>query len=158
VIQGYNAQAVVDSKHQIIVHADAGGSGQDDEHLPMMIEGLKENLKAIGKSEKDLDKAAIVGDSNYSNPTNLTKCVQENLDAYFPDTHFRKTDPRKKPTGTKFSLNDFVFNEKEDTYTCPAQKKLTRQNNIKKRGQKYYRNYAAQENGFCIALSTTLKN
>lgn len=145
VIQGYNAQVMVDSKHQIIAYADAGDSGQDDEHLPMMIEGLKENLKAIGKSEKVLEKAVILGDSNYNSPTNLTKCMDNNLNAYFPDTNFRKTDPRKKQTITKFSLKDFVFNAKEDTYTCPAQKKLTRQSNIKRHGQKYYRNYAAQQ-------------
>jgi hypothetical protein len=29
VIQGYNCQALVDSKHQIIVHAEAFGNGQD---------------------------------------------------------------------------------------------------------------------------------
>ena len=31
VIQGYHCQALVDSKHQIIVHAEAFGNGQDNE-------------------------------------------------------------------------------------------------------------------------------
>ena len=145
VIQGYNAQAMVDSEHQIIVHADAGDSGQDDEHLPMMIEGLKENLKAIGKSEKVLQEAVILGDANYNSPTNLTTCVKDDLNAYFPDKNFRKTDPRQKQTNNRFSMNDFIFNEKEDNYTCPAQKTLIRKSDIKRNGQKYYRSYVAQE-------------
>jgi len=48
VIQGYNCQALVDSKHQIIVHAESFGNGQDNEHIEPIIEGAKENMKAIG--------------------------------------------------------------------------------------------------------------
>ncbi len=32
-IQGYNAQALVDSKHQVIMQADAFGTGTDHHHL-----------------------------------------------------------------------------------------------------------------------------
>jgi transposase len=145
VVQGYNAQAMVDSKNQIIVHANSGDSGQDDEHLSMMIKGAKENLKAIGKNEKILEEAIILGDPNYNSPTNLTTCVEENLEAIFPDTRFRKTDPGKDQTTSKFSVNDFGFNDQEDTYTCPANKALTRKSDIKRKGKEYYRTYAAKE-------------
>ncbi len=41
VIQGYNAQALADEKHQIIVHAEAMGNGQDHDNLEPMINGPK---------------------------------------------------------------------------------------------------------------------
>jgi len=37
-IQGYNAQALVDEKHQVIVQGEASGSGQDHHHIPPVID------------------------------------------------------------------------------------------------------------------------
>jgi len=145
VIQGYNAQALVDSKHQIIIHADAGNSGQDDEHLSVMVEGARENLQAIGKSEKILGAAIVLGDPNYNSPTNLKTCIEENLHAIFPSTQFRKTNSTKDPGQSKFTITDFIFNEQEDTYTCPAHNTLVRKGDIKRKRKKYYRLYIAKE-------------
>ena len=50
-IQGYNAQALVDDKHQVIVHLKASGKGQDYAHVIPMIDGAKENVAAIGLGE-----------------------------------------------------------------------------------------------------------
>jgi hypothetical protein len=50
-IQGYNGQALVDGKHQVVIHAQAFGSGQDAQHLAPMVDGAKDNLKNIGQSE-----------------------------------------------------------------------------------------------------------
>ncbi|MFO7890303.1 MAG: IS1182 family transposase [bacterium] len=144
VIQGYNAQALVDSKHQIIIHADAGNSGQDDEHLSIMVEGAKENLKAIGKNEKILEEAILLGDPNYNSPTNLKTCVEEHLHAIFPNTQFRKTDSTKDPEQSTFTITDFTFNEQKDTYTCPANNTLVRKSDVKKKGENYYRTYVAK--------------
>jgi len=47
-IQGYNGQALVDSKHQVIVHAEAFGEGQDHYHIGPMMVGAKENMEALG--------------------------------------------------------------------------------------------------------------
>jgi hypothetical protein len=47
-IQGYNGQALVDSKHQVIVHAEAFGEGQDHYHIGPMMGGAKENRKPWG--------------------------------------------------------------------------------------------------------------
>ena len=43
-VQGYNGQAVVDAKHQVIVHGEVFGTGQDAELVPPMIDGTKENM------------------------------------------------------------------------------------------------------------------
>ncbi len=47
-IEGYNAQALVDKEHQVILHAEAFGRGQDNENLAPMVDGAKENLEKIG--------------------------------------------------------------------------------------------------------------
>jgi hypothetical protein len=39
VIQGYNGQALIDAKHQVIIHAEAFGRGRDHAHGPPMLEG-----------------------------------------------------------------------------------------------------------------------
>jgi DNA-binding sugar fermentation-stimulating protein len=55
VVQGYNAQALVDSKHQVILAAEAFAS-QDHENLKPMLEGVKktsplsEEMKPIFKA------------------------------------------------------------------------------------------------------------
>jgi transposase len=49
VIQGYNAQALVDNKHQVIIHGEAFGDSQDHFLITPMLDGAKENIKAIGE-------------------------------------------------------------------------------------------------------------
>jgi hypothetical protein len=46
-VQGYNAAAAVDDKHQVIVHAEAFGDNSDKALLKPMIDGVRENFKAI---------------------------------------------------------------------------------------------------------------
>jgi len=74
VIQGYNGQALVDSKNQIIVHAEAFGSGQDHSHLSPMIDGAKENVKAIGFGDDYFEGKTFISDSNYHSEDNLKRC------------------------------------------------------------------------------------
>ncbi len=145
VMQGYNAQAMVDAKNQIIVHADAGNAGQDDTHLAMMIDGAKETFKTIGKSEDCLETAEILADNSYFSPTNLEKCRDENLNAFIPDQHFQQRDPGYVDGDPKFSIAEFTYDPQTDTYTCPANQILKRQGDIKRGGQKYYRSYVSSE-------------
>ena len=48
VVQGYNSQALIDEKHQVIVHGEAFGNGQDHIHVPPMLEGALANLQSLG--------------------------------------------------------------------------------------------------------------
>jgi hypothetical protein len=48
VIQGYNSQALIDGRHQVIVPAQAFGRGQDHAHGPPMLDGALENLQRLG--------------------------------------------------------------------------------------------------------------
>jgi len=140
VIQGYNAQALVDSKHQVILAAEAFAS-QDHENLQPMLEGAKKNVAAIGKDESYFRGKQLTADSNYHSLESLTFCNSEGLDAYIPDIQFRKRDARfagrerfkdglqgRQRPGTKttpFTLADFVLDADKQVYICPNGKELT---------------------------------
>ena len=47
-VQGYNSQALIDAKHQVIVHGEAFGNGQDHGHVPPMLAGALANLQSLG--------------------------------------------------------------------------------------------------------------
>jgi hypothetical protein len=150
VMQGYNGQALVDAGHQVILHAEAFGNGQDYGHVAPMLEGAKGNGTAIGLPQHYFEDKRFSADSNYHSEANLTTCVQEKLDAYIPDPHFRQRDPRfatqerhKTHPPEKFSFEDFTYDQEHDCYVCPNDKCLTLEARRHKVGNNLYRRYAA---------------
>jgi len=149
-IQGYNAQALVDKEHQVIMQAEAFGSGQDNEHLAPMVDGAKENLKKIGQSEDYFEDKIFTADTNYHNQITLEKCEEEKLDAYIPDRKFRTRDERfatqsryQPKKGKKFVLQDFKYDEAKDYYICPNDKVLKLKVKRLVQDRNIYRRYMA---------------
>lgn len=135
VVQGYNAQALVDSKHQVILAAEAFAS-QDHENLKPMLDGAKKNLLVIGKEPAFFEGKQLTADSNYHSLKSLTVCKDEKIDAYIPDIQFRKRDPRfadqerfvKDDAGSRskqFTAANFTFDATKQVYRCPHGKELT---------------------------------
>jgi transposase len=140
VLQGYNAQALVDSKHQVILAAEAFAS-QDHENIEPMLAGAKKNVAAIGKDETYFQGKRLTADSNYHSLKSLTVCQEEQIDAYIPDLQFRKRDQRfaeqqrfqdgihgrQRPAGkpSLFTASDFSFDPSKQVYLCPQGKELT---------------------------------
>lgn len=165
VIQGYNAQAWVDGKHQIIVHAEAFNS-QDHDNLAPMLGGAKQNMQAIGKSQDYFQGRQFTADSNYYSLANLALCQTEQLDAYIPDIQFRKRDPRflEQPRfkngihrrtrsakrETKFTDADFVFDASAQVYRCPQGKILTRGARSQRNRHRVYDIYRARQNDCAV--------
>ena len=131
-VQGYNGQAIVDSKHQVIVHGEAVGKGLDNDNLPPVVDGAKKNLESIGKGKDYFEGKILTADSSYHSVTNLNKCNEEKLDAYIPDNKFRNRDKRfasrlgYRPRSKKFTFADFAYDEDKDEYICPYGKRLKR--------------------------------
>ena len=139
VLQGYNAQALVDSKHQIILAAEAFAS-QDQENLEPMLDGAKKNVAAIGKDETYFQGKQLTADSNYHSYEALMVCQDEKVNAYIPDIEFRKRDPRfadqqrfkdgvhgrQRPDAkpSPFTSADFSYDESKQVYLCPNGKEL----------------------------------
>jgi transposase len=139
VLQGYNAQALVDAKHQIILAAESFAS-QDQENLEPMLDSAKKNVAAIGKDETYFQGKQLTADSNYHSYEALVVCQDEKVDAYIPDIEFRKRDPRfadqqrfkdgvhgRQRADAKprlFSASDFSFDASRQVYLCPHGKEL----------------------------------
>lgn len=144
VLQGYNAQAFVDSKHQIVLAAEAFAS-QDFDNLKPMLDGAKKNVIALGKEPSYFEGKELTADPNYHSFNGLKVCQDEKIDAYIPDIYYRKREPRfpapiagrrakqerfvKKEFDpnitTRFSAADFILDASKRVYLCPNGKELT---------------------------------
>jgi transposase len=136
VIQGYAAQAAVDSSHQIIVAADVIGSGSEQAMLLPMIEQA-----APYRAPHTL----VTADAGYHSDANVQHLLDNNIPAMIADNQMRSRDERfesqakykgkpdplsEKKAATqpkevkRFQPKDFHFNE-NNTATCPAGKLMT---------------------------------
>jgi hypothetical protein len=122
-----------------------------------MIDGAKENVKAIGLGEDYFEGKKLSADSNYHSEQNLEKCKKEQIDAYIPDVNFRKRDPRFATRGRykppkqkkKFTMDDFQYDEEKDYYICPNKKQLKLYVREQQIGQNKFRRYRTAENACC---------
>jgi transposase len=136
VIQGYTGVAAVDAKHQVIVEAQAYGTGSEQELLLPVIEALKQVL---------LPHSHVTADAGYHSEQNLQALEQQNIDAFIADHEMRQRDARfdtqdrhrqdPHPLHDKsaqpekrvlFTVADFQFDPTNRTCVCPAGRTLQR--------------------------------
>lgn len=134
VIQGYTGAAVVDEAAQVIVEAQAHGTGSEQELLVPLVEATA-NLRTA--------KTVITADAGYHSEAGLKPLAEANIDAYLPDNGYRQRDERyagqdrhkakpdplydKRPREEKktlFKPEDFQFDPENKTCVCPAGKTL----------------------------------
>ncbi|HWR88557.1 MAG TPA: IS1182 family transposase [Acidiferrobacterales bacterium] len=84
VIQGYAAQAAVDSAHQVVVAADIIGSGSEQSMLLPMIE------QAVLRQEHTL----ITADAGYYSDDNIAALHERSIPALIADNAMRQRDER----------------------------------------------------------------
>ena len=133
VIQGYAAVAAVDSKAQIIVAAQAHGSGSEQSALVPMLEATKalRNVRTI-----------VTADAGYHSEANLKALYERNIPALIADNLMRRRDERfrdrakykglpdplwdknAKPREAKFTPADFRYEPNTNSCICPAGKRL----------------------------------
>jgi transposase len=143
VIQGYDAVTVADSKHQVIVHAEVFGEGQEHGLLVPMLEAVRDSFKELDVSSDVLQEAKITADAGYSSEANAKYLIDHGIDGYVADMLFRKRDPRfasaerHKPTREDEPFakpkKDGLFRPKDFTPAadlshciCPAGQRLHR--------------------------------
>jgi len=150
-VQGYNSQALVDSKHQVIVHGEALGRGPDNENLSPVVDGAKENLESIGEPPDYFEDKILTADSSYHSIPNLNKCSEEKIDAYIPDNRFRNRDKRfasrvgYRPRSKKFTFADYKYDRENDQFICPNGKRLKKHIKPKLQKGKILRVYVSNE-------------
>jgi len=131
-IQGYNGIAIADSGSQVIVAAEAIGSGAESGCLPGMLDKLQSNMEMVTGKKNPLEKSIVLGDTGYFSEDNLQEAKKRNIEVVIPDPQFRKRDPgfddrkKYKETNVKkyFDIEDFKYNKEDDYYICPAGKIL----------------------------------
>lgn len=144
VVQGYDGIAVADSKHQVVVHAEAFGEGQEHGLLVPMLEGTRDAFDELELSKDILKEAKLTADAGYASEANAEYLFEHQIDAYVADTLFRKRDPRfkdaerHKPTredepfakpkrpDALFRPQDFQPAEDLSYCICPAGRRLHR--------------------------------
>jgi transposase len=134
VIQGYDGVVAVDRKHQLVVHAEAFGEPQEHDLLKPMVEGTRENFKAIGKKQDIFENTQLTADAGFHTENNMKMLFEEQIDGYVADILFRKRDPRfktadrhkahKEKSSDPFTPKDFIYDSKSLTCICPAGKRL----------------------------------
>jgi transposase len=134
VIQGYTGVAAVDEKTQIIVEAQAHGTGSEQELLLPIVKATA----ALRTPE-----TVMTADAGYHSEANLKALADTAVEAYIPDNGYRKRDERyadqdihtakpdplwnKAKTPGKvqrFTPQDFQLAEDRTHCTCPAGKRL----------------------------------
>jgi len=130
VIQGYTGVAAVDSAHQIIVEAQAHGSGSEQALLIPVVEAMRDLIE---------EGSLVTADAGYHSEDNLEKLAKLNIEALIADKGLRKRDERfadqdkhkakpdplwdKSAGGKKtrrFGPKDFHHDEESKTCICPA--------------------------------------
>jgi hypothetical protein len=130
VIQGYCGVAAVDAQCQIIVEAQAHGTGSEQALLVPVVEAMRD---LIGED------SIVTADAGYHSEANLKALAESNIEALIADNGMRSRDERftdqekhkaqpdplwdKSPVEKKerlFGPKDFAYDEESKTCICPA--------------------------------------
>jgi transposase len=130
VIQGYTGVAAVDGAHQIIVEAQAHGTGSEQALLLPVVEAMRDLIE---------DGSVVTADAGYHSEANLEQLAKLSVEALIADNGMRKRDERfagqakhkaqpdalyDKTAGGKktrlFGPKDFHYDEESKTCICPA--------------------------------------
>lgn len=138
IVQGYCGVAAVDARHQIIVEAQAHGTGSEQALLIPMVKAT-DSLRT--------DQTLITADAGYHSDANITALGQSGIPALIADNGMRGRDERfknrdkykanpdplhdKRGTGSKkagasgrYRPADFDYDPEAGTCICPAGKAL----------------------------------
>ncbi len=136
VIQGYTGVAAVDARRQIIVDAQAHGTGSEHELLGPVVQALQAMLAPT---------TLLTADAGYHSEANLQELATRQIDALIADPAMRTRDARfatqalhhaapdplhdKSGAATPASVytaDDFTYDPAARTCVCPAGKSLYR--------------------------------
>ena len=136
VLQGYTGVAAVDARHQIIVDAQAHGTGAEQELLVPVVTALQ---PVLGPT------TVLTADAGYHSEANLAALADAKVSALIADGDMRRRDerlagqsvhrtaphPLRAVTGGRaeprvFQPTDFTYDAEARTCVCPAGKALYR--------------------------------
>lgn len=152
VLQGYNGLAVVDERAQVVVHAEAQGSGYEGHLLESLLLGTRKTCSGLDASWDVFGQTRFTADSGFHSRKVVEAVEKLGADVYIPDRDYRKRQPafagasRHKERSLKeralkrrkereaaepgqpklFTLKDFHYDAETEQCVCPAGHKLYR--------------------------------
>lgn len=102
----YNAQIVVDAQNNLLIHYEATN---------------KNDSKALAKAACEAKivlqakEITVLADKGYHNGEQIEKCEKENITTVVA----YREQPSVKHLDEKYLVENFQYNKKDDTYTCP---------------------------------------
>jgi transposase len=112
----YNVQAVADEKHKLVVHLEVT-SDNDTKALYKTAHDAKEALQQ--------ETLTVIADKGYHTGEQLAKCEKENITTLVA----AREVPSVKHLEEKYLVHSFIYNDREDTYTCPQGQTLSSNGN-----------------------------
>jgi hypothetical protein len=131
---GYNVQAVSDQKNKLLVHADTGSV--NDTHA----------LAPVALASKELlakDSITAIADKGYNTGEQLQACRDNDITTY--------VSPKQSNTQhlNCIQTNQFKYNARSDTYTCPANEILVTNGSYYKKGNYRMKQYKTRACSSC---------
>ena len=116
----YNVQTAVDAAYGIIVAHEVTTEATDNRSLLPMAEAAK---RALDNPEM----LNVVADAGYSNGEQAERCEEQGIVPHAPANR----SINNQGDGTLFDRSLFIYDEKTDTFRCPANQTLTRKRVMK---------------------------
>jgi transposase len=114
-VPAYNVQTAIDAEHALIVAQKVTNEANDQRSLLPMAEAAKQ---AVGAPET----LNAVADAGYFNGEQVERCEAEGIVPHVPANR----SINNQGDGKLFDRTVFVYDEKTDTFRCPAQQTLRR--------------------------------
>ena len=140
---GYNIQAVSDQKNKLLVHADTG-SVNDTHALAPLALASKELLAK--------DSITAIADKGYNTGEQLQACRDNDITTY--------VSPKQSNTQhlNCIQTNQFKYNARSDTYTCPANEILVTNGSYYKKGNYRMKQYKTRACSCCTIKNQCTRN
>jgi hypothetical protein len=122
---GYNVQASVDAKHDLIVAEEVVQAANDRGQLAALAVAAKEELQ--------VETLQAVADKGYHEADQLEACEQAGVATFVPDQG--KTSGQGKDGQEIFPKERFGYDAAADAYHCPAGQTLARGHESQSRGK-----------------------
>jgi len=123
---GYNAQACTEESHGIIMVADLTNEPADTEHLPQIVEEVRELRQELGFSAEDGKQTQISADSGYFSAENI-KTEGNGIELLIASGREKKGEEKESRDNRVYSLKRFCYDKEEDVWRCPEGRLLRRE-------------------------------
>ena len=123
---GYNAQSCTEESHGIIMVADLTNEPADTEHLPQIVEEVRELRQVLGFSAEDEKETQISADSGYFSAENI-KTEGDGIELLIASGRGKKGEEKESRDNRVYSLKRFCYDKEEDVWRCPEGRLLRRE-------------------------------